>query len=111
MNTLDAFAMGEANRGKELMVFDWDKAARIIKERKAESAAAGLRGDWEYTGGVIFEDGKPCKDDYTYLASTWAAPELSVDGDVIPCYNMQSEVPRWGYNTKWPKSALDILNG
>lgn len=32
MDTLLAFEMGRANRGKELMVFDWDKAATIIKE-------------------------------------------------------------------------------
>lgn len=29
-----AFAMGMMNRGKEPMVFDWDKAARIIKEKQ-----------------------------------------------------------------------------
>lgn len=38
MNTWVAFAMGEANREKELMVFDWDKAARLIRERKPECA-------------------------------------------------------------------------
>ena len=42
MNTWAAFAMGEANRGKEMMVFDWDKAARLIGERKPECASAGL---------------------------------------------------------------------
>ena len=44
-----AVAMGEANRGKALMVFDWDKAARIIKQRGATSASAGLSGDWGTT--------------------------------------------------------------
>ena len=29
MDTSIAFAMGKANRGKELMVFDWEKAAEI----------------------------------------------------------------------------------
>ena len=28
MHTMRAFAMGEANRGNEMMVFDWEKAAR-----------------------------------------------------------------------------------
>ena len=32
MNNLKAFAMGQANRGKTRMVFDLDKAARLIKE-------------------------------------------------------------------------------
>ena len=110
MNTWAAFAMGEANRGKELMVFDWDRAARLIRERKPECASAGLRSDWEYTGGTIYEDGKPVMDDYTYLASTWAVPELDMDGEIVECYCMQHEAPRWDANTKWPYSALAILS-
>ena len=111
MDTFMAFAMGNANRGKELMVFDWDKAARLIKERNPEHASAGLRSDWEYTGGTIYENGKPVIDDYTYLASTWAVPELDLDGYVVECYRMEHEVPEWGSKTKWPQSALDILSG
>ena len=109
MNTMDAFAMGRANRGREVMVFDWDKAAELIKETKPQIATAGLRDDWEYTGGTIWESGKPVCDSYTYLSSTWAVPELSLDGEVIPCYRMQSEVPEWGSGTKWPESALEIV--
>lgn len=109
MNTWAAFAMGEANRGKERMVFDWDKAAKLIRERKPEWASAGLRSDWEYTGGTIYEDGKPVKSKYTYLASTWAVPELDMDGDIVECYRMESEVPGWNEDTSWPASALAIL--
>lgn len=111
METLLAFAMGKANRGKELMVFDWDKAARIIKERKPETAYAGLRGDWENTGGMIYRNGAPVETEYTYLASTLAVPELDIDDDTIECYRMHSEVPDWGPKTKWPRSALAILAG
>lgn len=110
MNTWAAFAMGEADRGKELMVFDWDKAARLIQEKKPKWATAGLHSDWEYTGGTIYEDGKPVMDDYTYLASTWAVPELDMDGDIVECFRMEHEVPGWDSKTKWPKSALDILS-
>ena len=96
------------------MVFDWDKAARLIKERKAKEASAGLSGDWEYTGGTIFEDGKPNMEDYTFLSSTWATPEIDIDGIVHDCYIMASKVPiSWGkeyHSIKWPKSALKILN-
>lgn len=77
MNTLDAFMMGEANRGKEMMVFDWDKAARLIAQRKPRIAMAGLRGGWEFTGGVIYEDGVLVTKDYTFLVSTWAVPRSS----------------------------------
>ena len=92
------------------MLFDWDKAARLIKERKPKCASAGLRSDWEYTGGTIYEDGTPVMGDYTYLASTWAVPELDMDGDIVECFRMKHEVPGWGSETKWTKSALDILN-
>ena len=109
MDTLSAFAMGAANRDKELMVFDWNKAARLIKERNAQEAAAGLSGDWEWTGGTILKDGIPFLKDYTYLASIWAKPELLIDGDYIECYLMQSETPGWAAETKWPESALAIL--
>jgi hypothetical protein len=70
MDSWSAFAKGEANRGKELMVFDWVKAAKLIKERKPIIASAGLCSDWEWTGGTIYENGKPVKkeDTYTYLA-------------------------------------------
>ena len=110
MNSLLAFAKGAANRGKELMVFDWDKAAQLINERKPECAYAGLRDDWEYTGGIIYRNGKPVKDSYTYLSSTWAVPELDLDGEIIECYRMKHETPGWDSETKWPKSALLILN-
>lgn len=111
-----AFAMGMMNRGKEPMVFDWDKAARIIREKQPIEASAGLCDDWENTGGVIFRAGKPVKNVYTYLASTWAIPELVLvfeDGlqEKMDCYKMQSEAPKWEAGTKWPMSALAILVG
>jgi len=72
VDSITAFLMGEANRGKSLMVFDWEEVARIIKERKPSHAAAGLAGDWEWTGYTA--DGIPDRDGtYAYLASTWAA--------------------------------------
>ena len=118
MDTLTAFAMGEANRGKPHMVFDWNKAASRIVETGAQKASAGLHGDWEYTGGEILRGGKPvpADDTYVYLASTWATPELELDGDVEDCYIMESDVPKsWTEDGTdfakiyWPKSALKIL--
>lgn len=111
MNTFAAFLMGESNRGREPMVFDWDKAAQLIRESGTSYAAAGLRDDWEYTGDTIFADGKPYMDSDAYLSSTWAAPEIEINGDVIECYRMESETPRWDSDTKWPDSALKILRG
>ena len=93
---------------KDRMVIDWDKAARLIAERKPQIAMAGLRGDWKNTGGMIYEDGKLITDKYTYLASSWAIPELDMDGETVECYRMESETPKWHAHTKWPKSAVEI---
>ena len=49
METSLAFAMGYLNRNNPTMVFDWDKAAELIREYNPSYAAAGLQGDWEYT--------------------------------------------------------------
>lgn len=111
MDTALAFAKCAANAHREPMVFDWNKAARLIKERGPKSASAGLSGDWEWTGGPIWADGKPvpADDTYTYLASTWAKPELEIDGELMDCFVMQSTAPGWGSDTYWPDSAKVIL--
>ena len=111
MDTLSAFIRGEANRGKPRMVFDWEKAARLIKLNCPMVASAGLNSDWEWTGGEIYRDGKPVpkEETYMYLASTWATPELDLDGEIIDCYKMENETPGWDSHTYWPPEALRIL--
>ena len=110
---MSAYLRGQISRGRELMVFDWDRAARRIKEVHPKSASAGLAGDWEWTGGEIYRDGKPIpqEETYTYLASTWAKPQLEMDSQIEYCYKMQSETPDWDAKTYFPQSALDILKG
>lgn len=112
MDSMSAFTRGEASRRNPVKVFDWLKAAELIRDQKPGLASAGLAMDWEYTGGTIFEDGAPVpKDDtYTYLASTWATPELDLDGYVIDCWIYQSDSPGWDSGTYWPDEALAILN-
>lgn len=109
MDTMMAFAKAQAARKSEQMVFDWNKAARLIKERGAKFVEAGLSGDWEWTGGTIFQNGAPVMDSYTYLSSNHATPEIDLDGDRFPCYCMQSEQPAFNAETKWPAEALAIL--
>ncbi len=115
MDSLVAFAMGQAARasGAKSKVFDWNKAARIIRDRKVVEASAGLSSDWEYTGGSIFRNGKPVpkEDTYVYLASIWATPELEVDGETLDCWIDADTSPGWDAETYWPQSALDILEG
>lgn len=117
MNTIQAFANGEANRGKEAMVFDWDKAVQIIKDLGLKNCAAGLSSDFGYTAGMILVDGKPYTDDYTYLASTWAKPQLIICSgshddydccETIDCYTMDSQT-EYDSDTKFPKHLIDLF--
>lgn len=109
MDSITAFAKGIANRDKPLMVFDWDKAAQMIRNSNATQASAGLEGDWEWTGGEILTDGEPNMEDYTYLTSTWATPQLRIKGESIDCWKYANDTDGWSSNTKWPESALKIL--
>jgi len=111
MDSLSAFVMGEANRNKPLMVFDWVKAAKIIKEKDAKNVSAGLSGDWEWTGDDILENGEIPEDSSPYLASTWATPELCIDDEYIDCWKYKNETPDWDAETYWPEEAVKILLG
>lgn len=85
--------------------------------KNPELVEAGLRGDWKYTGGPIWRDGKPVpqEDTYTYLASTWAVPEIEIEKDgfteTLECYRMEKEVPGWRADTYWPPEAIRIIEG
>ena len=112
MNTVEACARRDANKDKDGYVFDWDRAARRIKESNCKEAGAGLKNDWEWTGGTIFANGKPVprSETYTYLASSWCIPELELDGVKEDCFLRESQAPTWDSGTYWPDSALAILN-
>jgi len=109
MQTLQAEARKNGSPSK---VFDWDKAARIIKERNPQRAAAGLREDWFWTGGTIWRDGKICTDEPPYLMSFWATPIIILeceDGEEeIECW-MRADESAWDEDTNWPESAKKIL--
>lgn len=107
---MQAYALAQASKNSVGKVFDWDKAAKLIKEQNPKEVSAGLGNDWEYTGGCIYRDGDPVMDDYTYLASVWATPELSMDGIIVDCF-LPKDKSDYDAHTKWPESALKILKG
>ena len=113
MDTLSAYTQAMMAKGQPQRTFDWDKAARLIAERKPKVAEAGLSEDWEWTGGEIYRDGAPVKadDTYVYLSSNWATPALMLDGDKVECWVAEKDAPGWGPKTYWPESALAILKG
>lgn len=102
-----AYADSARARGDKFKVFDWNKAAQLIVERKAQRAYAGLEGDWDCTSGCIWSNGKPCGE-YTYLCSLWAIPTLILDDDEIECWVYEDE-SEFHSDTKWPDSALEIV--
>jgi len=116
MDTLDAFARGQAARmaGSPMKFFDWDCAAKLIAERGADSAEAGLVEDWGWTGGPIVVAGQPVpeEDTYVYLCSNWATPVLRFGDEDIECYVMETEdlVDNWEDVGYWPETALTIYS-
>lgn len=110
-------------------VFDWCKAATILKERDPHAAHAFLNKQRDTTRGRIWLNHQPCTEDDTLLASRWDTPMLEIDCVATECYvdPMQIEkefqkerlpdgtvtiLPRkaeWGMHTLWPDSALRIL--
>ena len=109
MDTLSAYARSQAAGDVPHKVFDWNRAAQIIRDKKPGMVEAGLSLDMEWTGGVIYQDGKVVTESYTFLSSNWATPVIVLDeGDEMPCWCYSND---WDEHTKWPQSALDILNG
>jgi len=105
----------ELSKGNVPKVFDWDKAAQIIKSRNISNASAGLQGDLSATCGDILEEGVIPEEGYAYLMSTWAIPVLiinpyTVEEEEIECWRWLTDVPYWGSDTFWPDSARDIFN-
>lgn len=111
MDTMEGFSRAQAAkaRGDRHKVFDWELAAKLIKDQKPSQAGAGLAGDWGWTGGTIYRAGAIVDDEYTYLMSNHATPELEMDGETVDCFRYQDETPGWGSDTKWPPEARAIL--
>lgn len=104
----------------EHWVFDWDKAARIIRDRKPLSADAGLERDWLNVAVEIYRSGKIIEyDEKTmfmgYRASMWDVPLLRLyfsdkHTENYVCYVTESQT-EWDADTWWPQSARDIMEG
>lgn len=103
MDTMIAFARGQAARasGANLMVFDWNKAHRLLTESGVDQADAYLRGDRGFTGGCIWLNGEPSNEDYVYLSSLWAVPVLEINGEEVECWQFEEAAPD-DWDDAWP---------
>ena len=108
MNTMLAYAINMSTPDGHGKVFDWVKAAKILKEKNPDEACAGLLEDMEWTAGTIWLEHKPYNEEYTYLSSRWATPVLEIDGEHIECWE-SSDGSKWNSDTKWPDEALALI--
>ena len=108
----------ESLEQRGLMVFDWEKAAEIIKESSATYAEAGLLYDLTATVSAIFEEGKPVIDHKAYTFSCRDVPVLIVGDNehIFKCakYLKPEECPdsaRIAHQkfNRWTACALAIL--
>lgn len=110
MEELNKMLKGYTSRYDPVRVFDWNKAAEIIKKEKPKHVDAFLGTDEAYTGGCIYHEKPILEQNGTYLASRWAIPMLRLDDkDPYECWCWQKEQPEWDADTLWPESALKIL--
>lgn len=109
----EGFLGSPAPKGTPLKMFDFKKAAELIREAfKAHPdliAEAGLQGDWAYTGGVIFANGKPTNENYTFLSSNWAKPTLILSWDGAEQEEIVCEKDGDQADCKWDYESLKIL--
>lgn len=103
----------QKNKDNPFKVFDWDKAAKIIREELEKDkdliAEAGLEGDWNYTSGTIFKNGESIDSEYTYLCSNWAIPTLIINNEKeFECWTYQ-KLSRFNSDSKWDEKSLEIL--
>ena len=71
--------------------FDYDKAREICKQEDVVYAEGGLKEDWNWTAGTIYEDGEFDEDGVGYDHSIWATPVIeytTTDGQtyVLDCF-------------------------
>lgn len=113
MDPFDIFVNGLRHEKNERRVFDWNKAAQILRDRKTLTCKACIIEDYDETVGSILIDGEPALDfKFPYLSSCYGTPCIVFeDCDFVPCWIPQSESPDWTGYTYWPESARCILKG
>lgn len=104
----NGFQKGKENRYGDLMRFDWDLAASLIRASKTKEAECGLNGDYDQTKRVIYKDEEVVINEYMMIESTWAIPVLVIDNKVYDCFYYYTD-SFYKKPEQWPKSALVIL--
>jgi len=107
---------------KSLKIFDWIKAAKIIKENNIQNASIGLANTLDDTISIL-QNGKPIKITNNVFLSSNSNPVLinNDSGEIMNCFfkinkqdveynNLQIPSPmKETWVSGWPKVALDII--
>ena len=88
------------------VVFDWDRAAPLIRAYRATTAYAAVGGGDPRV--AIVKEGKPALREPFKFAGT-SVFELWIGDEVWNCFAPRSEKPEWDEHTWWPDSARALL--
>ncbi len=113
---------GYLARLRDLVVFDWDKAAKLIAEyaTTCEVYAGIVESDpssWRSTKQLIFQ-GKPVvKYGIFVVHAQYGVPTIEINGELTPCFIPAHQIPEsWMANISsvfdvvWPATSLAILD-
>ena len=96
------------------MVFDWERAADLLRKRRPRAAYVSMVGKRERSTPVlIYKDGEIVHDSlygWGYY-DAFDTPTLLIDGDEIECFRLENTITTWALGDYWPESARRILKG
>jgi hypothetical protein len=119
---IDAHTNNPSNP-KSLKIFDWIKAAKIIKENNIQNASIGLGVTIDDDTILILQNGKPIKIAGDICLSSHNSPVLinNDNGEIMNCFfNIDDQDLTYGTiyspssteatkESEWPQLAIDII--
>lgn len=87
-------------------VLDWMAALYYISKANGKSVYAGLSEDWDYTCGVIYENGRLVRDERVFIVARESTPCVAIgsrNSERIPCWRtthdrLTTGAPDWWNN-------------
>jgi len=109
-SNLDVYINNRSNP-KSLKIFDWIKAAKIIKENNIQNASIGLGVTLDNTISIL-QNGKPIEiAGGVFLSSDYNPVLINNDsGEIINCFFSINEQDL-KYNTIYSPSSIEVTNG
>jgi hypothetical protein len=90
------------------MVFDWERAAKLMKAYDGENVRAGMKNAWTDfydNAGFILKNGEAVNE-AGIVASYNATPTIEIDGRLFPCFRWADESD---HSASWTDAAVEIM--